>query len=269
MKKFIIVFALLIGLTSFVNTIEAQNINISINIGRQPAWGPVGYDYAGYYYFPDIDIYYDVNVGLFYYLDRGRWISARYLPYAYRNYDLYRLYKVVLNVNQPWRYHHKHYRDYARYRGHRSPVVIRDSRDVRYRDSRNNRVAWYSSDKKHANKKHYNNSNNRDRNYSNNKKANDNRKRNENYRSDNHRKDNNKNTRPGNNYNSGRDNKKANNNKNVTSRQDRNRSDKNYSSPRNSNKENSRNNQVKRNSSSNRSGELRMASNTKKGGRTR
>lgn len=157
MKKYILAFALLIGMASFNNQIEAQNINISINIGNQPAWGPVGYDYVGYYYFPAIDCYYDVNLQLFYFLDRGRWISARYLPYAYRHYDLYNMYKVVLNVNNPWRYHTVHRRDYARYRNYRaSQPVIRDSRDYRYRDSRNNRVAWYS-DKK-ANNRTNNNS---------------------------------------------------------------------------------------------------------------
>lgn len=150
MKKLGLVLALLIGISSFNYTTEAQNINISINVGRQPAWGPVGYDYVGYYYFPDIDCYYDVNLGLFHYMNRGRWISARYLPHAYRHYDLYGLYKVVLNVREPWRYHRTHYRDYARYRGHRNQIVIRDSRDARYRDSRNNRVVWYSDNKKKA-----------------------------------------------------------------------------------------------------------------------
>jgi hypothetical protein len=157
MKKFLLAFALFIGVTSFYSTVEAQNINISINIGRQPAWGPVGYDYVGYYYFPDIDCYYDVNVGLFYYFDRGRWISARYLPYGYRNYDLYGLYKVVLNVRDPWRYHHIHYRDYARYRGHRNQIVIRDSRDHRYHDSR---------------KDGYDNKRNKDKNYNNSQRKN-------------------------------------------------------------------------------------------------
>lgn len=168
MKKLLLAFALLIGATSFYGIAEAQNINISINIGRQPAWGPVGYEYVGYYYFPDIDCYYDVNLSMFYYRDRGRWISARYLPYAYRHYDLYRIHKVVLNVREPWRYHHIHYRDYARYKGHRGQIVIRDSRDVRYRDSRNNRVAWYYSDNRngyHKNDHNYKNNNNRRDNY--------------------------------------------------------------------------------------------------------
>lgn len=192
MKKFLLAFALFIGVTSFYNTAEAQNINISINIGRQPAWGPVGYDYVGYYYFPDIDCYYDVNVGLFYYFDRGRWISARYLPYGYRNYDLYGLYKVVLNVREPWRYHHIHYRDYARYRGHRNQIVIRDSRDFRYRDSRNNRVAWYSDNRKdnkyNSGRPNSNyNSNRKDNNYRPDNNYNNNRK--DNNRKDSYNKD--------------------------------------------------------------------------------
>lgn len=144
MKKFLLALGLLIGASSFYTSVEAQNISVNINIGRQPAWGPVGYDYVGYYYFPDLDVYYDVNGGLFVYNDRGRWISSRYLPYGYRDYDLYGLYKVVLNINDPWRYNRIHYRDYARYRGIRTQYVIRDSRDYRYRDSRRNSVVWYS-----------------------------------------------------------------------------------------------------------------------------
>ena len=161
MKKFLFALALLISTASFYNSVEAQNINININIGRQPAWGPVGYDYVGFYYFPDIDVYYDVNLGSFYYFDRGRWISSQYLPYAYRHYDLYRLHKVVLNVNQPWRYHHTHVRDYARYKGFRNQIVIRDSRDNRYHSSRNNRVVWYSDNRNNNQNRGNNNYSNR------------------------------------------------------------------------------------------------------------
>ena len=166
MKKYILAFALLIGIASFNNKVEAQSVNISINIGSQPAWGPVGYDYVDYYYMPDINCYYNVNLGLFYYPDRGRWISARYLPYAYRHYDLYGMYKVVLvNTVNPWRYNNVHYRDYGRYKGYRQQYVIRDSRDDRYISSRNNRIAWYSGDKnnnhRRDNKKDYNYNDNR------------------------------------------------------------------------------------------------------------
>ncbi len=269
MKKFLLAFALLLGATSFYNTVEAQSINISINIGRQPAWGPVGYDYVGYYYFPDIDCYYDVNVGMFYYMDRGRWISARYLPYAYRHYDLYGLYKVVLNVNQPWRYHSAHYRDYARYRGHRNQVVIRDSRDNRYHASRNNRVSWYSNDRSnnYRGDNRYNNGRTNN-NYSNNYKSNDSRRDNNNYRPDNqknYRQDNNKNN---NSYRSDKSNSRADNNKNKNVRQERSRSNSNssYSSPKSSSRERSGNNQSGSRSSSAKSSDYRLASSS---GRTR
>jgi len=149
MKKFLLVSALLIGMASSYSTIEAQvSLNVSINIGRQPAWGPVGYDYVDFYYFPDINCYFNVNLELFYYFERGRWFSARYLPYAFRNYDLYGMYKVVLvGVANPWIHNSIHIRDYGRYKGYKNQVIIRDSRDTRYRDSRNNKIAWYSGSK--------------------------------------------------------------------------------------------------------------------------
>lgn len=249
MKKFILAFALLIGVSSFYNTVEAQKINISINIGRQPAWGPVGYDYVGYYYFPDIDCYYDVNLGMFHYMNRGRWVSARYLPYAYRHYDLYGLYKVVLNVNDPWRYHHIHHRDYARYRGHRNQIVIRDSRDNRYHNSKNNRVVWYSNNNKKSTPKkeyRYDNKDNRNKKYNNNR-----------YESNNNTPKN-------------KDNKYANrsnerkNVKQSESRSSNNRSDKNQSRNYNSSNQSRKNSSSDKNirqSTTSRSSNYRLASN--------
>lgn len=251
MKKFIVAFALLIGATSLYNTVEAQSVNISVNIGRQPAWGPVGYDYVNYYYFPDIDCYYDVNIGMFYYYDRGRWMSARYLPYGYRNYDLYGLYKVVLNVHEPWRYHRTHYRDYARYRGYRNQVVIRDSRDYRYHNSRNNRVVWYSNTRPAGNSRDYyrdRDHNNRDRGYNNR----------------------NRDSRPQNNYNRDRSDDRRDNNRNrdyrsndnVRSDRSRNSND-TYSSSRNRQERNRDNGKINRPSQSTRNN-YRLASNSER-----
>lgn len=143
MKRFILIIGILFSLGSYSN-LDAQVVNVNINLGRQPAWGPVGYDYAGYYYFPDMDVYYDVNAGSFIYLDAGRWVSAYYLPYAYRRYNLYNMYKVVLNDRRPWFYNYNHRTHYARYRGHYNQPMIRDSRDVRYNDSRRNTRGWYN-----------------------------------------------------------------------------------------------------------------------------
>lgn len=152
MKKFILALGLLIASASYT-TSDAQHISVNINIGNQPAWGPVGYDYAEYYYMPDLNIYYNIDLSLFYYFNRGRWISARYLPYSYRNYDLYHMYKVVINDRDPWHHNSIHVRNYSRYKGVRNQVVIMNSKDRRYDRSRNNRVAWYN-DNRQGNKHH-------------------------------------------------------------------------------------------------------------------
>lgn len=143
MKKILLFLGLALLLPAVsTDRAAAQQINIQINIGRQPAWGPVGYDYVRYYYFPELNVYFDVPASLFYYLQRGRWIASRYLPPHYRRYDLYRTYKVVLNSPNPWVYNRKHKRQYARYRNDRRQAVIRDSRDDRYRSSRSNDIRW-------------------------------------------------------------------------------------------------------------------------------
>lgn len=156
MKKFILTLGLMIASVTFVTT-QAQHISVSININSQPAWGPIGYDYVNYYYIPDINVYYNVPMSLFYYWDRGRWISARYLPYAYRHYDLYGMYKVVLNLNDPWHYNRHHIHDYARYKGVRNQHVIYYTDDRRYNQSRKNTVSWYKGDKHSAPSKRYDN----------------------------------------------------------------------------------------------------------------
>ena len=58
MKKLFIAASLLLGF-ALVQPATAQ-VSVNINIGSQPVWGPVGYDYVEYYYLPDIDMYYHV-----------------------------------------------------------------------------------------------------------------------------------------------------------------------------------------------------------------
>lgn len=139
--------ALLVALPS--NKVSAQ-INVNINIGQQPAWGPVGYDYVRYYYFPEINIYFDVPSSLFYYPRRGRWVAARYLPPAYARYDLYRTYKVVVNAANPWKYNRRHKKEYARYKHVHNQIIIRDCHDQRYHRSRNNHIHWVEDHHHHA-----------------------------------------------------------------------------------------------------------------------
>ncbi len=128
MKKMILVSVLM--LYSMLDTYAQVRVNV--NIGTQPLWGPVGYDYVEYYYIPDCDAYYDVPNGLYIYFDNGVWVHRRYLPPVYRNVDIYRVHKVVINERNPWMHHSVYHDRYARYRGAHDQVIIRDSRDSRY-----------------------------------------------------------------------------------------------------------------------------------------
>lgn len=134
MKKIIFTAALLISCISARFAKAQIGLHLSLNIGSQPDWGPVGYEHVSYYYIPDIDAYYDVETHEYIYLDGGLWVHRAYLPVRYRNYDLYGGYKVVINQPNPWlraTYYRTHY---AAYRGRRGQAIIRNSHDVRYRN---------------------------------------------------------------------------------------------------------------------------------------
>ncbi len=105
-------------------------VTASVNISAQPPWGPAGYDYAPYYYFPDFNFYYDVDRALFHYYNRGRWIAVRQLPAGYPR-DLYKFYKVVIDVRDPWLHNRRHKNIYRKYRGIHTQPVRRDAPDYR------------------------------------------------------------------------------------------------------------------------------------------
>lgn len=63
---------------------------------RFPDWGVAGNDNATYYYIPAAETYYDVRKAEYIYHQEGKWMRTSTLPKAYKNYDLYSGYKVVL-----------------------------------------------------------------------------------------------------------------------------------------------------------------------------
>ncbi|WP_413669912.1 hypothetical protein ACEN9X_08220 [Mucilaginibacter sp. Mucisp86] len=132
MKKIILSAAILLSCFTAKMASAQVSIGLGINIGSQPDWGPVGYDYVNYYYMPDIDAYYDVPAHNYVYFENNVWVHRRYLPVRYRNYNVYNGYKVVINDRNPW-IRNTYYRDhYYGYRGRHDQVIIRNSRDVRY-----------------------------------------------------------------------------------------------------------------------------------------
>lgn len=124
----------------FLQKADAQvRVGVNINVGTQPDWGPYGYDYAQYYYFPDMDVYYDVLNREFVYFDGYDWISSPYLPSMYSNFDLYGAYKVVINEPRPYLRADYYRRQYYSYRGYHNQPVLRDYRNNGYANRRDER----------------------------------------------------------------------------------------------------------------------------------
>jgi len=130
MKKVIIIITMLAGFV--LHHPASAQTSVSVNIGLQPMWGPVGYSYVEYYYLPAAEVYYWVPGRQFVYWNGFEWVFVSYLPARY-HVDLYTTYKVVINEPKPWIRHKVYVVKYKRYKS--SPpkqVIIRDSNDPKY-----------------------------------------------------------------------------------------------------------------------------------------
>ncbi len=135
-----IILAVVLGVASMSSINVKAQVSVNINIGQQPEWGPTGYDHVDYYYLPDVDAYYYVPSNQYIYLLNGVWVWRSSLPARYSNYDLYNGYKVVMNTRRPYLSHQNHVAQYSKYKNNRgNQQVIRDSKDNRYTEARNNR----------------------------------------------------------------------------------------------------------------------------------
>ena len=141
MKK-IIIAALFIVSNLLANNITAQE-RVKMNITSQPDWGPTGYDYVDYYYLPEIESYYNVPKHQYVYSNNGKWMFSNNLPPAYKAYNVYNGPKVVINEPTPYLNFNDHKAKYKNW--NEKPVIIRDSRDAKYRNHWNNgkHKGWY------------------------------------------------------------------------------------------------------------------------------
>lgn len=82
-----------------------------------PVWAPDYYMGTRYYYFPDIETYYDLATRNFVYLYNGQWLFAPSLPMMYSGFDLYNSFIVIVNRNiyNPWLHHQFYNSHYPRY----------------------------------------------------------------------------------------------------------------------------------------------------------
>lgn len=135
MKAIVLATALMLFLTD--SQLVHGQVNVTINIDKQPVWGPEGFDHVDYYYLPEADVYYSVSKNQYIYLQNGKWVFRKSLPARHRNIDLYKTYKVVINENKPYLRHSEHRKEYQNFKDRRDQRVIKDSKDERYFKNKN------------------------------------------------------------------------------------------------------------------------------------
>ncbi|MES2004252.1 MAG: hypothetical protein V4450_07010 [Bacteroidota bacterium] len=140
MKKLLLTTFAIVAFLSYTETKAQVHVNLNVNIGSRPNWGLPG-NYAGnYYYLPEIDTYYDIAQRQFVYFDGRDWAFSYELPYAYRDYDLYGGYKVVINEPRPYlncNVYRTRYSNY--YNTYRRPAMVARGPVYRIGDDRNAR----------------------------------------------------------------------------------------------------------------------------------
>jgi len=136
MKKCTLCVVLVISCLVFSITNAQVNVCVwcASNVNEQPDWGPTGYNFVYYYYMPEMEVYYYVPGHRFIYQKKGVWITSPTLPARYAVFDLYRVYKVVINDddNYPYLNDDANRVQYGTFKKQHDQPVIRDSRDMRY-----------------------------------------------------------------------------------------------------------------------------------------
>jgi len=128
MKKLIILSAIAASGLFYAKTADAQiSIHVGLNIPvrhvyvpapqpvvvqETPAYDddnvPASYD-DDYYYLPEVEAYYSVPRHCYYYNDGSSWVTAAYLPGAYRNYNWRSAVRYEVRSPRPYM-HHDFYR---------------------------------------------------------------------------------------------------------------------------------------------------------------
>ena len=109
MKKLVLLIAVIMSAVLFKKAHAQVGVNVNINLGAPPVYVAPPTAQVSYYYMPDIGAYYYVPARRYYYHSNGRWISAAYLPGAYRSCNVYSVRHVAVYGPKPY-LRHDYYR---------------------------------------------------------------------------------------------------------------------------------------------------------------
>lgn len=79
----------------FLLSIAAASAQTSVSVSPKLS-DPVTNCELRYYYFPNLEAYFDTKKNIYYYMDKGEWITASAIPNGYRGYSLYNKVRVAI-----------------------------------------------------------------------------------------------------------------------------------------------------------------------------
>jgi hypothetical protein len=139
MKKLIILSAIAAGGLFYTNKANAQiSIHLGINVPVRHVYvaprpvvveetpvydedGNIPADYSDdYYYLPEVEAYYSVPNHCYYYNNGSAWISAAFLPGAYRNYNWRTAVRYEVRSPRPYLHHDIYRSRWGGYAGNRN-----------------------------------------------------------------------------------------------------------------------------------------------------
>lgn len=138
MRKLVILSAIAAG-SLFISKANAQvSIQFGINIPAHRVYVPAPpppvveeqpvyddndnvnvSDDDDYYYLPEVEAYYNVRAGCYYYNDGSRWVSCAYLPGAYRDYNWRTCVRYEVRAPRPFMHHDFYRQRWGGYMGDR------------------------------------------------------------------------------------------------------------------------------------------------------
>ena len=93
---------------------QAQKVLVNVNVNSTPKKVVRYVESPSYYYYPEIETYFDTNSSVYIYFSKNNWVRSRYLPTYYRDYDVRHGQRVMLDYRgpEPYIYCHEHKNKY-------------------------------------------------------------------------------------------------------------------------------------------------------------
>lgn len=127
--RFLRLLLILVAVMGLSSCMAYQQPRSSVYVHSGPPLGVVAYDY---WYYPDVQVYFDINRRIYFYYSNHRWIQTRVLPAQWRS----RLHGHVLiksRHQRPYLEYNEHLRKYPpRYREQYERNERREYREQRY-----------------------------------------------------------------------------------------------------------------------------------------